>query len=149
MARLFVFLATLAFSVAAQANTPLETIKAIDRRFELESTNLDGRELKRSILENSFDLENFCRFILAVHWERRTELERTDFIDLMRTLLERKTLFTKEYAVQQTHEEFTIHYQGETYLDQDKTHALSQTRVMTSCTSSSATRSAPGSRARL
>lgn len=118
--------------------TPTEAIKDLDRqadqyRIGKHLTPADtefNRKMKEQILHGTFDLRELAKQALDKYWNQRTPKEQDRFVTLLTNLLEERSLFSKEKAAEKGQAKgYTIQYLGDTYLDKNKTDALSKTRV--------------------
>ncbi len=53
-------------------------------------------QLKAQVLTGTFDIRELCALALDKHWAERTPQEQDYFVNLMKSLLERKAIFSKE-----------------------------------------------------
>lgn len=101
---------------------PMDAIKDLDKQIEsyhlgqeltTEQLNENTR-LKQRIIRGTFDIEELCRLSLDKHWTEIIVEEQKHFVDLMKKLLEKKAIFSKEqlrgenkyYKIQYLKEEF-------------------------------------------
>lgn len=83
---------------------PMDSIKDLDRQIEsyhlgqnLTTEQLEeNNQLKKRIIRGTFDIEELCRLSLAKHWTEISADEQKHFVDLMKKLLEKKAIFSKE-----------------------------------------------------
>ena len=90
----------------APEGSPLRAIQDLDRMlnsYHLGATTDEERkyneELKKKVVNGTFDVAELCRLALDKHWQARTDGERKSFVDLMTRLLERKAIFSKEQSL--------------------------------------------------
>ena len=92
-----------------QAVVLLEIMKSRDRSIkaivnsETAGETAEEREKLRAIVEKMFDFHRFSRVALGRHWQRRTEAEQAEFVDLCRRLIVKNyadpTLYTKSEKI--------------------------------------------------
>jgi phospholipid transport system substrate-binding protein len=118
--------------------TPSRAIQDLDDM--LDSYNVDPQtpaekqynvDLKRAILHGTFDIRELCRLALDKHWAERTVQEQDYFVNIMIQLLEKKAIFSKEQGQKkkQTKSVYQVTYDGDKYIDQDKTNSLAMSTV--------------------
>ncbi len=92
-----------------------------------------NKDLKRVVLHGTFDVRELCMLSLADHWKIRTTEEQDYFVNLMKKLLERKAIFSKEQGVKKskkkTKELYKVTYEGDSFLNSDKTQALTRSSL--------------------
>ena len=88
-------------------------------------------ELKRKILNGTFDIRDLCRFALDKHWKEISAKDQDSFVDLMTRLLEKKAVFSKEQEAGKSSSKtvYFVTYEGEKYLNSEKTRAFVHTFV--------------------
>lgn len=90
-------------------------------------------DLKRVVLHGTFDVAELCRLALDKHWAERTPDEQTYFVDLMKRLLEKKAIFSKEQgqkkAKKKTNELYKVTYEGDSFLNPEKTQSLTKSSI--------------------
>jgi len=91
-----------------------------------------NRALKKKILHGTFDIRELARLSLGNHWERRTEAERDQFVNLLTDLLEEKALFSKEQSAAKSKEggKYFVVYRGEKFDGPAKDRAFVRTKVV-------------------
>jgi len=120
----------------AQNLGPLEAIKELDRKVDSykSGANLSpeeveaNRKLKQEVIRGTFDIAELCKRALDVNWEPLNEQQRSDFIQLMTSLLEKKAILSKE-QVKGTDKPYKIVYRSEQYLNPEKTNAQVATKL--------------------
>ena len=90
---------------------------------EGESYNLN---LKKQILRGTFDLRELSKLALARHWDTLTGGEQDEFIELLTTLLEERSIFAKERLGENL---YRVKYFGDEFLDSEKKRAQTKTLV--------------------
>ena len=125
---------TLAAPEGATLKSPTRAIKDLDvmlnsYRVGKNLTAEDqeyNRQLKQKILHNIFNLRELARLALDKHWSAITEADQNEFVALLTSLLEERSIFAKEKA----HGElYQIRYLGDKYLDADQSHAFTRTVI--------------------
>ncbi len=88
-------------------------------------------DLKKKILQGTFDLRELCQRALDRHWKELKGKEQDRFVERMTRLLEKKAIFTKERETKETKSKavYGIIYEGEKYLNPEKSLALTHTAV--------------------
>ncbi len=87
-----------------QAVVLLEIMKSRDRSIkaivnsETAGETAEEREKLRAIVEKMFDFHRFSRVALGRHWQRRTEAEKAEFVDLCRRLIVKNYADPKLYT---------------------------------------------------
>lgn len=91
-----------------------------------------NRALKQKILHGTFDISELARLSLAKHWDKRTQAEQREFVQLLTDLLEEKALFSKEQSAAKSKSggKYFVVYRGEKYDDASKTRAFVRTKVV-------------------
>ncbi|EKD41708.1 MAG: hypothetical protein ACD_73C00568G0002 [uncultured bacterium] len=116
---------------------PMDSIKDLDRQIDgyKSGSNLSAedvesnRKLKEDIIRGTFDLYELCRLALDIHWNEIDDAKKKYFVDLMTRLLERKAIFSKE-QVKGTDKPYKVSYLKESYLNNEKTSSLVNTKVV-------------------
>lgn len=116
--------------------TAMKTIKDLDQKIDSYKTgkNLSAedqeynRNLKSKILRGTFDIYELAKLALDVHWDSLTDVQRSDFVELMTTLLEKKAIFSRE-QVKSTDKPYNIRYTKEKFLNKDKSQAMVETAL--------------------
>lgn len=83
---------------------PMESIKDLDQQVEsyhlgqsLSADQLQQNiQLKKRIIRGTFDIEELSRLALDKHWDKIKPNMQKHFVDLMKELLEKKAIFSKE-----------------------------------------------------
>ncbi|MDP2600535.1 MAG: ABC transporter substrate-binding protein [Deltaproteobacteria bacterium] len=129
--------AAVAVHPSMPVQTPIESIKELDRqadsyRVGKNLTAADrayNQQLKQKILRGTFDLRELARLALDKYWNQRTPKEQNEFVELLTNLLEERSVFSKERAAEKGGRSYSIHYQGQKYLNKDKTLALARSVI--------------------
>ena len=120
-------------SVAPATVTPIQAIQDLDKiadqyRVGKNLTAEDkafNRQLKESILRGTFDLKELAKLALAQYWNQIGPKEQKHFVDLLTNLLEERSVFSKEKAVEKGHSKgYTISYTSQIYLNKEKTDVM-------------------------
>lgn len=86
--------------------------------------------LKQKILRGTFNLRELAKLALAQYWNERSAKEQDSFVKLLTELLEERSVFAKEQAVEKGEgKNYRIDYKKESFLNKEKTTALVQTVV--------------------
>lgn len=118
--------------------TPIQALKELDKMAEQYrvGSNLTGadvefnRQLKTRILRGTFDLRELAKLSLAEHWNTLTAKQRDEFVELLTNLLETRSVFAKEKAVEKGESKgYSVNYKGQDYSDKQKTDALAKTTI--------------------
>lgn len=127
------------FQSSGQSNAPEGTptweIQEIERRMEEYDTSPGisaaqkqrNRQIKREILNGTFDLRELSRLALDKHWNNISAAEQSNFVSLMTSLLETKAIFSKEQSKTQG-KSYQISYKGDKY-SENKSRARSLTEI--------------------
>lgn len=124
----------------AVEGTPTRAIQDLDKTLDDYKTNpitpedkKNNEEVKKKVLHGTFDIEELCRLALASHWKKISEKDRKYFVDLLTRLLEQKAVFSKEQSRSKNKSKgdatYTITYKGDRFLNEEKTKALTRSRV--------------------
>lgn len=121
--------------VDAPKGTPTWEIQEIERKMEAYNTgkNLtsaeqaNNRKLKREILTGTFDLRELSKQALDRHWNSISDGEKSNFVNLMTSLLETKAIFSKEQSKTKG-KSYVVSYKGDKY-SENKTQARSVTEI--------------------
>lgn len=118
--------------------TPTQAIEELDRETDRYRVGKDltpadhefNRQLKAKILRGTFDLRELAKLSLAKYWNQRTHREQEQFVELLTSILEERSVLSKEKAAEKGGgRSYSIRYLGETYLNKEKTDALVKTRI--------------------
>lgn len=122
--------------------TPTRAIQDLDDLLESYILNPKTPEdkkyndnLKSAVIHGTFDIRELCRLALDKNWNERTKQEQEYFVQLMTHLLEKKAIFSKEQGQKGKSggggkELYSIRYEGDQFLNPEKTQA--QTRSLVS-----------------
>ena len=116
---------------------PLESIKDLDKQIEsyhlgqdLSAEQLEeNTQLKKHIIRGTFDIEELCRLALAKHWAEISAAEQKHFVDLMKRLLEKKAIFSKE-QLKGENKYYNIQYLRQDVDKQDSSRSTVFTRMV-------------------
>ena len=88
-------------------------------------------DLKRYVINGTFDIRELCRLALDKHWGERKGDEQNYFVDLMVRLLEKKAICSKEQGQKKkgTKTLYRVTYEGDRFLNPEKTQALARSMV--------------------
>lgn len=119
----------------APEGTPTWEIQEIERMMEEYDTSPNisaaqkerNREIKRKILNGTFDLRELSRLALDKHWNSISSGEQSNFVSLMTSLLETKAVFSKEQSKTQG-KSYRISYKGDKYYE-NKQRARTVTQI--------------------
>lgn len=122
-------------SLKGEPGSPMEAIQKLDTLLNSYIINAKdekdlqyNQELKKKIVNGTFDVRELCRLALDKHWQTRSEKERVAFVDLMTRLLERKAIFSKEQNLgadgSKGKGKYAVVYTESRFLDPRKTKAL-------------------------
>lgn len=108
--------------------TPMESIKDLDKQVEAyhlgqnltKAQTGENAQLKRRIIEGTFDIQELTRLSLGRHWDEIDAGQRNHVVSLMTKLLEKKAIFSKE-QLHGDNKYYQIQYKKEVY-DQDDPH---------------------------
>lgn len=137
---LFILVCVFSFSLQAAAPrvSPMQAVKELDQMVDqykvgshLSKADQEfNKNLKQKILRGTFDLLELARLSLDKYWNLRTRKEQHDFVELLTSILEERSVSAKEKAIekgeQKTH---FIQYLGEFYNNKEKTDALVKTII--------------------
>lgn len=121
-----------------KAIKPIEAIKELDKIAEsyrvgknlTEEDREFNRNLKQRILRGTFDLRELAKLSLAKHWEEISSTEQDQFVELLISLLEERSVFAKEKALEKGEEKsYSVSYHGQDYKTKEKRDALAKTTV--------------------
>src|SRR5262245_6596466 len=120
----------------AAAGTPTRAIQELEDKSQKYHTGEtlsaqekeENAELKREIVNGTFDIRELSRLALDKHWGARTQAEQNQFVNLMTQLLEKKGILSKEQS-QTRGKKYMIKYLGDTYLDPAKSRAKTKTSI--------------------
>lgn len=145
LSRLFLFSFILMMGSFAFANpsvpppqTPTDAIKELDKQADqyrvgknLTAGDIEfNRKLKENILHGTFDLRELAKQSLDKYWNQRTAKEQDRFVALLTSLLEERSIFSKEKAAEKGNtKSYSINYSKDTYLNKNKTDAMVKTRI--------------------
>lgn len=130
--------ASVALSNPKVMQTPTQAIQELDRMVDqyrvgknlTEADRQFNQQLKQRILRGTFDLRELSRLALNKYWNERTPKERDRFVELLTNILEERSVFSKERAVEKGQEQpYRIRYKGDIYLNKDKTDAMVKTVI--------------------
>lgn len=123
----------------APEGTPTRAIQDLDDLLDsyiLNPKNQEQKEfnaqLKKKILQGTFDVKKLCQSALGKHWKRLSRRERNHFVALMTSLLEKKAIFSKEQGGKKTGSTsglYFVTYEGDRHLNEEKSLALVRTYV--------------------
>ncbi|MBI5300322.1 MAG: ABC transporter substrate-binding protein [Deltaproteobacteria bacterium] len=146
LSRLFLFSFVLMMGSFAFANpsipeaqTPTDAIKELDKQADqyrvgknLNAADIEfNRKLKENILHGTFDLRELAKLALDKYWNQRTAKEQDRFVALLTSLLEERSIFSKEKAAEKGNtKSYSINYSKDTYLNKNKTDAMVKTRIV-------------------
>lgn len=87
--------------------------------------------LKKYVINGTFDIRELCRLALDKHWGERNGDEQNYFVDLMVRLLEKKAIFSKEQGQKKKGSKvlYKVTYEGDRFLNPDKTQSLARSMV--------------------
>ncbi len=91
-----------------------------------------NRQLKRTIIQGTFDIRELSRLSLSRHWTEISPQEQDKFVKLLSDLLEEKALFSKEQlaAKSKTAKKYRVVYRGDKFIDPKQTTAFTRTKVI-------------------
>lgn len=91
-----------------------------------------NRELKKKILRGTFDIKELSKLSLAKHWNSLSEIQRSQFVQLLTDLLEEKAIFSKEQSAAKSKSggKYYVVYRGEKFEDSSKSRAFVRTKVV-------------------
>lgn len=124
--------------VNAPKGTPTYEIQKIEKKMDEYKTGkrlspaekASNRRVKREILSGAFDLRELSRRSLDKHWGRISAGERSNFVNLMTSLLETKAIFSKEQSKTKG-KSYIINYKGDKYQNgKSQAEALTQIYVL-------------------
>ncbi len=123
-------------SADAPVGTPTRAIQDLETKMDGYKTgkNLSAEDkahnvqLKKEALNGTFDLRELCRLALDRHWATLSAGEQDNFVNLMTQLLEKKGILSKEQS-RVNGKKYLIKYQGDTYLDSQKSRAKTRTHI--------------------
>lgn len=126
--------------IATKPNrTPTQAIQQMDRELDDYKTGANlseadrehNRKIKERVLHSTFDLRYLSQLSLGKHWNDISLDDRDRFVTLLTNLLEEKAVLSKEQGKKKSSssEVYTISYVGDSYLNPEKTKALTKTKV--------------------
>lgn len=116
---------------------PMESIKDLDRQVESyhlgqnlsEEQLAQNTHLKKNIIRGTFDIEELSRLALDKHWaEIKADMQK-HFVSLMKELLEKKAIFSKE-QLKGENKYYRIEYIREEPDKSDHTRATVYTKML-------------------
>ncbi len=124
---------------AAGLISPTQAIKDLDNKLDDYKTGPNisdadrefNKNLKRDILNGTFDLRELSQLALGKHWTPLTETQRTDFVQLLTDLLENRAILSKEQGQKKAKSQqvYKVNYQGDKFLNGEKSRSLARTSV--------------------
>ncbi len=137
--RIFVFIVSAASVGWAKAGlTPLQSIKELDAMADQYKVGKNltaqdkvfNQQLKKDILRGTFDLRELAKIALDKYWSQRTKREQDRFVELLTQILEERSLFSKERAVEKGEgKSYLISYKSQKYLNKEQTDAYVHTVI--------------------
>ncbi len=125
--------------VAAPVITPTQAIKDLDAKLDSYKTGANlseadkefNRNLKRDILNGTFDLRELSQLALGRHWIPLTEKQRSEFVQLLTDLLENRAILSKEQGQKKARSDqvYKVSYLGDKPLNAEKSRSLTRTSV--------------------
>ncbi len=123
-------------SADAPAGTPTRAIQDLETKMDGYKTGTTlsaedrakNTQLKKEVLNGTFDLRELCRLALDKHWNTLSAGEQDSFVSLMTQLLEKKGILSKEQS-RTSGKKYFIKYLGDTFLDPQKTRARTRTQI--------------------
>src|SRR4030095_1390658 len=120
----------------AAAGTPSRAIQDLETKSEKYHTGdpltaqerEENAQLKRDIINGTFDIRELSRLALDKHWAERSPAEQDQFVSLMTQLLEKKGILSKEQS-RTRGKKYMVKYLGDTYLDPQKSRAKTKTSI--------------------
>ncbi len=93
--------------------------------------NQYNADLKKNVIQGTFDIRELCRLALAKHWDERTPQEQDYFVDLMIRLLEKKAIFSKEQGQKKRRSKtvYQVAYEGHKFTNPENTTSLAMSTV--------------------
>ena len=121
---------------SAAAGSPTRAIQDLESKTQDYRTgsNLSAEDkaknaqIKHEVITGTFDIRELCRLSLDNHWGERSAAEQNQFVNLMTQLLERKAVLSKEQSKTRG-QNYYVNYNGESYLDPQKTRARVRTQA--------------------
>jgi len=125
--------------VAVPVITPTQAIKDLDAKLDSYKTGAHlseadkeyNRNLKRDILNGTFDLRELSQLALGRHWIPLTEKQRSEFVQLLTDLLENRAILSKEQGQKKAKSDqvYKVSYLGDKPLNAEKSRSLTRTSV--------------------
>lgn len=123
---------------AKQGLTPIQSIKDLDAMADQYKVGKNltaqdkvfNQQLKKNILRGTFDLHELAKLALDKYWNQRSKREQSNFVELLTQILEERSLFSKERAVEKGQGKgYAIQYKSQRYLNKEKTEAYVNTVI--------------------